>query len=50
MSRKNLSLLKGTFTVIILATLVFVVLFFFFPNISMKYYGTAIKRRPLRIA
>ena len=44
MSRKNLSLLKGTFTVIILATLVFVVLFFFFPNISMKYFGTAFNK------
>ena len=41
MAKKNLSLLKGSFTVIILALLIYVILFFFFPDVSLKYFGDA---------
>lgn len=41
MAKKNLSLLKGSFTVIILALLIYVIIFFFFPDISLKYFGDA---------
>lgn len=44
MSKKNLSLLKGSFTVLILAALVYITLFFFFPNTAMKYFGTAFNK------
>lgn len=45
MARKNLSLLKGTLTVIILALLIYVILFFFFPDISLKYFGDAYDKK-----
>ena len=35
MAKKNLSLLKGSFTVIILALLIYVIIFFFFPDVSL---------------
>ena len=41
MAKKNLSLLKGSFTVIILALLIYVIIFFFFPDVSLKYFGDA---------
>ena len=41
MAKKNLSLLKGSFTVIILALLIYVIVFFFFPDVSLKYFGDA---------
>ncbi len=41
MERKNTGLFKGLLTVLILSAVVFLVLFFFFPNISLKYFGTA---------
>ena len=41
MAKKNLSLLKGSFTVIILALLIYVIIFFFFPDVSLKYFGVA---------
>ena len=41
MAKKNLSLLKGSFTVIILALLIYVTIFFFFPDVSLKYFGDA---------
>ena len=41
MAKKNLSLLKGSFTVIILALLIYVIIFFFFPDVSLKYFGAA---------
>lgn len=41
MAKKNLSLLKGSFTVIILALLIYVMIFFFFPDVSLKYFGDA---------
>ena len=41
MAKKNLNLLKGSFTVIILALLIYVIMFFFFPDISLKYFGDA---------
>ena len=44
MAKKNLNLLKGSLTVIILAILVFVVIFFFFPDVSVKYFGDAFNK------
>ena len=41
MAKKNLSLLKGSFTVIILALLIYVIILFFFPDVSLKYFGDA---------
>lgn len=41
MAKKNLSLLRGSLTIIILALLIYVILFFFFPDISLKYFGDA---------
>ena len=41
MAKKNLSRLKGSFTVIILALLIYVIIFFFFPDVSLKYFGDA---------
>ena len=41
MAKKNLSLLKGSFTLIILALLIYVIIFFFFPDVSLKYFGDA---------
>ena len=39
MEKKPLSLLKGSLTVIILALLIYVIIYFFFPDISLKYFG-----------
>ena len=44
MANRNLNLLKGSLTVIIFATLVFVVIFFFFPDVSVKYFGDAFNK------
>lgn len=41
MSEKNVSFFKGIFTVIVFSILIFVIIFFFFPNISMKYFSVA---------
>ncbi len=41
MAGKNLGLFKGLLTVLILSILVFVSIYFFFPNISIKYFGIA---------
>lgn len=41
MANKNLRLLQGVLTVAIISVLIFIVLFFFFPDVSMKYYGVA---------
>lgn len=41
MSEKNVSFFKGIFTVIVFSILIFVIVFFFFPNISMKYFSVA---------
>lgn len=41
MAEKNVSLFKGLVTVLIVAVIVFFAIFFFFPDTSYKYFGTA---------
>ncbi len=41
MKNKSVGLFKGLFTVLVLSLIVYAVIFFFFPNTSLKYFGTA---------
>lgn len=42
--KKNTGLLKGLLTITVLAVLVFVVIYFFFPDTSIRYFGVAFDR------
>ena len=42
MAEKNTGLLKGLLTVLILSVLVFGVIYFFFPSVSLKYFGVSL--------
>ncbi len=39
--KKNTGFFKGLLTVLVISVLVFVVIFFFFPDTSLKYFGVA---------
>ncbi len=41
MAARNVSLFKGLLTVLIVSVIVFFTIFFFFPDTSFKYFGTA---------
>lgn len=41
MADRNVSLFKGLLTVLIVSVIVFFTIFFFFPDTSFKYFGTA---------
>lgn len=41
MKGKSVGLFKGLFTVLVLSIIIYLVIFFFFPNTSLKYFGTA---------
>ncbi len=41
MKTKSVGLFKGLFTVLILSVIIYFVIFLFFPNTSLKYFGTA---------
>ncbi len=40
MKGKNVGFFKGLLTVVFIALVVFVVIYFFFPELSLKYFGT----------
>ncbi len=42
--KKNTGLFKGLLTVMVISVLVFVVIFFFFPDTAIKYFGVAFDR------
>lgn len=44
MAFKNVGFFKGLLTVVVLSVLVFVIIFFFFPDLSLKYFGLAYDR------
>lgn len=44
MAGKNVGFFKGLLTVIVLSVLVFIVIFFFFPDLSLKYFGLCYDR------
>ena len=44
MADRNLGFFKGLLTVLIFSVLVFVSIYFFFPNIAFKYFGIAFDR------
>lgn len=41
MKGRSVGLFKGLFTVVILSVVIYFVIFLFFPNTSLKYFGTA---------
>lgn len=43
--KKNTGLFKGLLTVLILAVLVYFVIYLFFPDTSLKYFNTALDRQ-----
>lgn len=44
MAGRNAGLMKGLLTVLILSVIVFAVIYFFFPSVSIKYFGVSLDR------